>query len=143
MTEPTTALAVYGTLRHGEPNESLLAGARYLGVGRIAGRMREMPRTAEREYAYPSLVLGAGGDVVIEVYDLPDPSMLAAADALEAFDPADVDGSEYVRRLVDIVDGPVATAWIYVYNGPPEAMGEPIADGDWVAHRARAAREEV
>ena len=138
MTESTTALAVYGTLRRGEPNESFLAGARYLGVGRIAGRLREMPRTAERAYAYPSLILGDGGDVVIEVYDLPDPAMLAAADALEAFDPADVAGSEYVRRLVDVVDGPVATAWIYVYNGPPEAMGEPIPDGDWVAHRARA-----
>jgi gamma-glutamylcyclotransferase (GGCT)/AIG2-like uncharacterized protein YtfP len=143
MTKPPTALAVYGTLRRGEPNASLLSGARYLGRGRIAGRMREMPRTAEREYAYPSLVLGADGDVVIEVYDLPDPAMLAAADALEAFDPADVDGSEYVRRLVDVVDGPVATAWVYVYNGPPEAMGEPVPDGDWVAHRARAARGEA
>jgi gamma-glutamylcyclotransferase (GGCT)/AIG2-like uncharacterized protein YtfP len=40
--------------------------------------------------------------------------------------------------LVDIVDGPVDEAWIYVYNGPPEAKGPPIPDGDWVAHRARS-----
>jgi gamma-glutamylcyclotransferase (GGCT)/AIG2-like uncharacterized protein YtfP len=142
MTSTPIVLAVYGTLRRGEPNDSLLAGARYLGRARIAGRMREMPRTAERAYAYPSLVLGDGGEVVIEVYDLPDPAMLAAADALEAFDPADVAGSEYVRCLVEVVGGPVATAWIYVYNGPPEAMGDPIPDGDWVAHRARAAAAE-
>jgi gamma-glutamylcyclotransferase (GGCT)/AIG2-like uncharacterized protein YtfP len=136
--ETTTVLAVYGTLRRGEANESLLDGARYLGLGRIAGLMREMPRTAERAYAYPSLVLDDSGEVVIELYDLRDRAMLEAADALEDFDPADTAGSEYVRRLVDIVDGPVATAWVYVYNGPPEAMGEPIPDGDWVAHRARA-----
>jgi gamma-glutamylcyclotransferase (GGCT)/AIG2-like uncharacterized protein YtfP len=141
MNGSTTALAVYGTLRRGEPNAALLAGARYLGLGRIAGRMREMPRTEERAYAYPSLVLDDAGEVVIEVYDLSDPVMLAAADALEAFDPADVAGSEYVRCLVDVVDGPVATAWVYVYNGPPEAMGETIPDGDWVAHRVRAGVE--
>jgi len=138
MIGSTTALAVYGTLRRGEPNESLLDGARYLGGGRIAGRMWEMPRTAERAYAYPSLVLDDTGEVVIEVYELSDPAMLAAADALEAFDPADVAGSEYVRCQVNVLDGPVAWAWAYVYNGPPEAMGEPISDGDWVAHRARA-----
>jgi gamma-glutamylcyclotransferase (GGCT)/AIG2-like uncharacterized protein YtfP len=138
MTESTAALAVYGTLRRGEPNASFLDGARYLGAGRIAGRLREMPRTADRAYAYPSLVLDGAGEVVVEVYDLADPAMLAAADALEAFDPADAAGSEYVRCRVDLVAGPVATAWVYVYNGPPEAMGRTIPDGDWVAHRARA-----
>jgi gamma-glutamylcyclotransferase (GGCT)/AIG2-like uncharacterized protein YtfP len=136
-TPSPTALAVYGTLRRGEPNDSLLSRARYLGTGRIAGRMSEMPRTAEREYAYPSLILDGTGEVVIELYELSDPALLEAADALEAYDPADVAGSEYVRRLVPIIDGPVASAWVYVYNGPRDAMGEPIPGGDWVAHRAR------
>ena len=137
-TPSPTALAVYGTLRRGEPNDSLLSRARYLGTGRIAGRMSEMPRTAEREYAYPSLILDGSGEVVIELYELTDPALLDAADALEAYDPADVAGSEYVRRLVPVIDGPVASAWVYVYNGPRDAMGEPIPGGDWVAHRARA-----
>ena len=139
-TATPTALAVYGTLRRGERNDSLLRGARYLGLGRIAGRMREMPRTAAREYPYPSLTLDGedgAGDVVIELYEATDPDLLAAADALEAFDPGDVAGSEYVRRAIEVVDGPVTSAWVYVYNGPPEAMGETIPDGDWVAHRAR------
>lgn len=137
MTPLTTALAVYGTLRRGEPNESLLEGAGYMGVGRIAGRLREMPRTAARAYDYPSLVLDGSGEVVIELYNLTDPGLLAAIDALEAFDPHDVAGSEYVRCLVPVVNGPVDTAWVYVYNGPPKAMGETIRDGDWIAHRAR------
>jgi gamma-glutamylcyclotransferase (GGCT)/AIG2-like uncharacterized protein YtfP len=139
-------IAVYGTLRRGEPNAGLLSGARDLGVGRIVGRLHEMPRTAERAYAYPALVLGAVGevsDVVVEVYELGDPAALAVIDALEAFDPDDVAGSEYVRRLVDVLDGPVATAWIYEYNGPPEAMGDLIPDGDWAAHRARTSGERV
>ena len=146
MTGSPTALAVYGTLRRGEPNASLLSGARYLGTGRIAGCMREMPQTAERAYAYPSLILGAAGEagdaceVVIELYDAVDPDLLAVVDALEAFDPDDLAASEYVRRAVDVVEGPVATAWVYVYNGPAEAMGEMILDGDWVAHRVRARR---
>lgn len=138
MTRSTSALAFYGTLRRGEPKAPLLGNARYLGMGRIVGRLREMPRTLARAYAYPSLVLDGEGLVVVELYDLTDPSLLARIDVLEAFDPADVAGSEYVRRLVDVVGGPVARAWVYVFNGPAEAMGEPIPDGDWVAHRARA-----
>jgi gamma-glutamylcyclotransferase (GGCT)/AIG2-like uncharacterized protein YtfP len=154
MTDPSTSLAVYGTLRRGERNAALLRDAPYLGLGRIAGRMWEMPETADREYAYPSLVMAeppadaaadpdvdedpARSSVVVELYDLTDPDLLAAVDALEAFDPDDVAGSEYVRRLVAIVDGPVDEAWIYVYNGPPEAKGARILDGDWVAHRARS-----
>lgn len=138
MTRSTGALAVYGTLRRGEPNASLLGDAQFLGMGRIVGRLREMPRTRARAYAYPSLVLEGEGPVVVELYELTDPSLLARIDVLEAFDPADVAGSEYVRRLVDVVDGPLAAAWVYVFNGPAEAMGEPIPDGDWIAHRSRA-----
>ena len=143
MTPTPIVLAVYGTLRRGESNDSLLSGTDYLGEGRIIGRMREMPRTTAREYAYPSLVLDGSGEVVVELYDLIDPDLLAAVDRLEAFDSADVAGSEYVRTLVDVVDGPVGSAWVYAYNRPLEAMGETIADGDWVAHRARSSAERV
>jgi gamma-glutamylcyclotransferase (GGCT)/AIG2-like uncharacterized protein YtfP len=140
---PQPIIAVYGTLRRGEPNAALLTGARALGLGRIAGRLHEMPRTAERAYAYPALVLDGAGQVIVELYELGDPATLAVIDALEAFDPEDVAGSEYVRRLVDVLDGPVATAWIYEYNGPPEAMGDLVAGGDWVANGARTIRQRA
>ena len=145
MTQPPI-IAVYGTLRRGEPNAALLSDSRDLGVARIVGRLHEMPRTAERAYAYPALVLEGSdgvGEVVVELYELRDPAPLAVIDALEAFDPEDVAGSEYVRRQVDVLDGPVATAWIYEYNGPSEAMGDLIADGDWVAHGARTGGQRV
>lgn len=127
-------LAVYGTLRHGERNAPLLRGASFLGTARIAGRLREMRPSATRAYGYPSLVLDGTGQVVVELYGLADASSLAAVDDLEAFDPADDAGSEYVRCAVPVIGGPVERAWVYVYNGPPEEMGEVIPSGDWTAH---------
>src|SRR6476646_4781842 len=94
-------LAVYGTLRLGEWNAPLLDGVPFVGTGRVAGLLREMPPTASREYAYPSLVLDGAGQVVVELYVLADETALAAADDLEGYDPADEAGSEYVRRAVD------------------------------------------
>ncbi|HEX2755388.1 MAG TPA: gamma-glutamylcyclotransferase family protein [Candidatus Limnocylindrales bacterium] len=137
MTPTPIVLAVYGTLRRGERNHAFLAGSTFLGRGSVLGRLFEMPRSAARAYAYPALVLGGPSRVVVELYDIPDPAALAAADDLEAFDPADEAGSQYVRRVVGIVDGPVAAAWVYLYNGPPADMGEVIPDGDWVTFLAR------
>jgi GntR family transcriptional regulator/MocR family aminotransferase len=133
-------VAVYGTLRRGEHNARLLAGVPFLGTGRVDGRLHAMPTTDLRRYGYPCLVDWADPDaisgVAVELYAL-DAEGLARADRLEAYDPADEAGSEYVRRAVDVRDGPVDRAWIYVYNGPREAVGERISDGDWVAHRRR------
>lgn len=129
-------LAVYGTLRRGEWNASLLDGASFVGTARVAGVLHEMPPTASRGYAYPSLVLDGAGAVVVELYELADAAALAAADDLEGYDPTDEAASEYVRRAVDVIDGPVVRAWIYIYNGPPEEMGQVIAGGDWTAHVA-------
>lgn len=134
-------LATYGTLRRGERNAPYLAGATYLGTGRIAGRLHEMRSAATRPYGYPSCV-GAGEGaprVVVELYRVDSPT-LAAIDVLEAFDPTDAAGSEYVRRAVDVVEGPVDRAWVYEYNGPPGEVGPAIDDGDWVRHRRRAGR---
>jgi gamma-glutamylcyclotransferase (GGCT)/AIG2-like uncharacterized protein YtfP len=131
------ALAVYGTLRRGERNAALLGPARSLGSGRIAGRLYVMPRTADRPYAYPALIVDEGaeeGEVVVELLDLVDPDLLTVIDRLEAFDPADPIGSEYVRHEVPIRNATVATPWVYVYNGPRAAMAELIVDGDWVRH---------
>jgi gamma-glutamylcyclotransferase (GGCT)/AIG2-like uncharacterized protein YtfP len=133
-------LAVYGTLRRGELNAPLLSRATFLGSGRVTGLLREMERSPSRPYAYPSLVLAGVGTVEVELYELADSAALAAADVLEAYDPADEVGSEYIRRAVEIVDGPVERAWIYVYNGPPGEMGDVIVGGDWTAHVAGARR---
>lgn len=139
MPDPSPILAVYGTLRRGEANGGLLDPARFLGTGRVAGQLRVMPRSTVRAYAYPALILDGSGPVVVEIYALTDTASLAQVDRLEAYDPADEPASEYVRRLLPIVGGPVSEAWVYVYNGPRSALGEAIPDGDWIADRHRGA----
>ena len=124
-------IAVYGTLRRGQRNHFLLDGAAFLGIGFVAGALFDMPRNTRREYAYPALVEGAGR-IAVEVYQLTSDEMLAALDALEDYNPSDEASSEYLRRTVEIIDGPVKQADAYLYHGAREELGEPIATGEWI-----------
>jgi gamma-glutamylcyclotransferase (GGCT)/AIG2-like uncharacterized protein YtfP len=125
-------LAVYGTLREGQRNHALLAGARRIGEGWVAGVLHGMRAGPHRQYAYPALVPVADGRVRVEVYLLADASQLARLDALEGYIPGDDPASEYVRRMEPVIDGPVARAWIYWYAADPAELGPVIAGGDWV-----------
>ncbi len=151
--ETPALLAVYGTLRRGCRNATLLAGARLVAQGAVAGTLHEVGSPlGDRAYSYPLLVLpvppagpdehlparpGPPAQVRVEVYRVLEDRMLAALDALEAYDPEDPAGSEYVRVVVPLLDaGPDAPGQVqvYVHAGSPDSRGAVLAGGDWYLH---------
>ncbi len=146
-------LAVYGTLRRGCRNHHVLAGSEHVVDGAVSGLLHEMVASQRLDYTYPLLVVPpqARADaprVVVEVYRVTDPQVLAHLDVLEAYDPADPGGSEYVRTLVPLLaadpvvvpSGPGPTqVQVYAYAGAVDVaeQGPVLPGGDWCTHKGR------
>ena len=135
-------VAVYGTLRVGERNHYLLDGAEPLGTAWIRGDLFTVPTAPYRPYSYPALVVPGAGRVAIELYRLTDQTMLDALDLLELYIPGNDADSQYLRRMVPVLDHepvpgglPITAAATYLYNGPAADLGGRIESGIWISER--------
>ncbi len=88
-------IAVYGSLLSdmgGAEDLGVTEQLRLVGPCEIGGVLYDLGR-------YPGLVLG-NGIVHGEIYELADPAVLERLDAYESYQPANPEGSLYIRRLV-------------------------------------------
>jgi gamma-glutamylcyclotransferase (GGCT)/AIG2-like uncharacterized protein YtfP len=111
----TLRLFVYGSLKRGEANHGVLAGARFISD------VRTRSAFALAEIAgYPALV---PGDRAIdgELFELP----CARLRELDEFE-----GSAYVRREIALEGGGVAIAYV----ARDASVGVPLAVSKWGAH---------
>ncbi len=142
----TELVAVYGTLRRGgrlHHHLGVSAGrARAVGCARLAGDLYEVvPERRDTGVAmsYPCYYEGGAGRVVVEIYEVLDPTLWTDLDQLEGFLPHDLERSEYHRRVVPLLDPHTdefeacATAWTYVYVRTAPDPARHIAGGDWIA----------
>jgi gamma-glutamylcyclotransferase (GGCT)/AIG2-like uncharacterized protein YtfP len=116
---------VYGTLMRGLSRHHYMSDGRFEGEASAKGRLISLGE-------YPALLDGAG-TVRGELYSFDDLAVaLDVLDDVENFDPANPEGSEYVRdaRRVRRDDGTETVAWVYVYNRAPESATV-IPGGDW------------
>jgi gamma-glutamylcyclotransferase (GGCT)/AIG2-like uncharacterized protein YtfP len=101
-------IAVYGTLKKGFANHSLIATEDYLG------------NTVLSDIClydigpYPGARKESSSGVLVEVYAV-RPEVLLRLDVLEEYDPTDPGNSLYTRELFPSCFGAV---WVYLYQAP-------------------------
>lgn len=117
-------VAVYGTLKRGQSNHHILAGARFLGRDRMqALRLFDLG-------PYPAVVQvpvsGRSAGVLVEIYAVNE-RQLTRVDQLEDHRPEAPGKGLYQRELFPTRHG---NAWVYLYNRP--IQGQPlIRSGCW------------
>jgi gamma-glutamylcyclotransferase (GGCT)/AIG2-like uncharacterized protein YtfP len=118
----TDLLFVYGTLMRDLPLHRLLQpAARYVGAGRVGGRLFDLGR-------YPAAIPDGLGTLHGELYRVEDPALWAVLDSVE--------GPQYHRgeaRVATSDDDDPVSAFVYWYVGPLSGA-VPIPGGDYRAH---------
>jgi gamma-glutamylcyclotransferase (GGCT)/AIG2-like uncharacterized protein YtfP len=118
------AIAVYGLLRAGESGFArfgLADAFKPLGPCQIPGVLWDLGR-------FPGLVAGQG-QVVGELFELVDASVMPQLDAFEDYWPDDPDRSRYDRVKLTLLE-PQRQAWVYVWRLGLETATR-IESGDW------------
>ena len=116
---------VYGALRKGASNDWRMKDARWLGLAKVEGTLLKIDW-------YPGLVLGLGGWVKGEVYEI-GAELLKELDEFEGIGLEDERNGEYhrVKREV-LLDGSPTEVWIYEWLKGLEGF-EVVSSGDWLS----------
>ena len=105
-------IAVYGTLKHGECNNSLISGSNFIGTGVTADKypmQYAVGLGGHKDIPYVYDIEGTGHQIQVEVYEVDDPLMREDIDILEGHP------IHYTRKQVDIEldNDEVISAWLY------------------------------
>lgn len=102
-------VAVYGTLRKGGSNHSVLGASKFIGQGKTVNKYQMSANGIP--FVHPDIPLH---NAVVEVYDVTD-EQLPRVDRLEGYNPENHEGSWYKRVPIPIRldDGKKVTASIY------------------------------
>lgn len=129
---------MYGTLRRGQAlhGELLRAGAEFVDVGRIRGRLYDLGE-------YPGAVSSAteSEEILGELYRLDEPGeQLEMLDAIEEYEPEHPELSLFVRRRTEVwrTSGGKVRAWVYFLPGAPDGA-RLILGGDYTRRRGSEA----
>lgn len=116
---PTTKVAVYGTLRKGQGNSSLLGGA--MGLGKVQLQGYEMYTAGGFPVCYRTA--DKRETIVAELYDVHSIETLQRLDGLEGH-------PDWYRR--EVVSTPLGPAWIYIMTDQGYKQNSKVESGDWV-----------
>jgi gamma-glutamylaminecyclotransferase len=118
MEAKRTRVFVYGSLRHGQGNHSVIAGATRVGAARTTPEF-----TLYDLGPFPALVRGGATSVAGELYDV-DGLLLERLDRLEGCPRL------YQRQVIRLADGTLANSYMQRLD---QIRGRAkIASGDWV-----------
>lgn len=134
MTEPPSALFVYGTLKRGHANHYLIEPyVNSIQPAWLRGELycvRQFPMLLEGEGVVRGELLAFEPDILERVLPL--------VDELEGYASDDPEQSLYLRTIVDVTTGPAeaASAYTYVYNRASATAGalgplSRVPSGDW------------
>ena len=130
MTDKTSMVAVYGTLRVGQGNNRLLGDSPQLASLTLPDY--DMYTLG----GFPGVIPTArkGAEITVEIYQVTE-EVLARLDILEGYHEADEQHSMYFRREIQVPE--VGATYIYIYNNERRSFNDDnlIIHGDWINYR--------
>jgi gamma-glutamylcyclotransferase (GGCT)/AIG2-like uncharacterized protein YtfP len=116
-------IAVYGSLREGLSNHSLIESSEYVGQFETPHMYNLLDLGA-----FPGLTKNGSTSVVMDVYEV-NSKILKKLDALEGYRAENLKSSFYIREKIDSPLGQVST--YFLNKDHPTGEDNKVSSGDW------------